>query len=81
MDILKSIGHYFKNTDLYLLGLALVCSCYGMVLIYSATLNPVSWQDGRCVITPVDIRDRTAIETLLAVNAGDLPWCIAEGTP
>ena len=46
MDILKSIGHYFKNTDLYLLGLALMCSCYGMVLIYSATLNPVSWQDG-----------------------------------
>ena len=41
----------------------------------------VSWQDGRCVITPVDIRDRAAIETLLAVNAGDLPWCIAEGTP
>ena len=34
-----------------------------------------------CVITPVDIRDRTAIETLLAVNAGALPWCIAEGTP
>ena len=41
----------------------------------------VSWQDGRCVITPVDIRDRAAIETLLAVNAGGLPWCIAEGTP
>lgn len=41
----------------------------------------VSWQDGRYVITPVDIRDRAAIETLLAVNAGDLPWCIAEGTP
>ena len=46
MDILKSIGHYFKNTDLYLLGLALVCSAYGMVLIYSATLNPVTWNDG-----------------------------------
>ena len=41
----------------------------------------VPWHDRRCVITPVDIRDRTAIETLLAVNAGDLPWCIAEGTP
>ena len=25
--------------------------------------------------------DGTIRETLLAVNAGDLPWCIAEGTP
>ena len=46
MDILKTVRHYLKNTDLYLLTLALVCSVFGMVLIYSATLNPVSWQDG-----------------------------------
>lgn len=41
----------------------------------------VSWQDGVCVITPTDIRDQPAIEALLAVNAGDLPWRIAEGAP
>ena len=33
----------------------------------------VSLQDGVCVITPVDIRDKAAIESLLAVNAGTLP--------
>ena len=41
----------------------------------------VSLQDGVCVITPVDIRDKSAIESLLAVNAGTLPWRIGEGTP
>lgn len=46
MEKVKAIGHYLKNTDLYLLILALVCSAYGLALIYSATLNPVSWQDG-----------------------------------
>nr|WP_300185048.1 FtsW/RodA/SpoVE family cell cycle protein [uncultured Agathobaculum sp.] len=46
MDSLKTVTHYLKNTDLYLLILALICSGYGMVLIFSATLNPVSWQDG-----------------------------------
>lgn len=46
MDSLKTVAHYLKNTDLYLLILALICSGYGMVLIFSATLNPVSWQDG-----------------------------------
>ena len=35
-----------KNTDLYLAILALLCSMYGMVLIYSATLNPSSSLDG-----------------------------------
>ena len=34
----------------------------------------VSWQNGVCVITPVDPRDKPAIEALLAVNAGELPW-------
>lgn len=37
MDALKAVKHYLKNTDLYLMFLALVCSAYGMVLIYSAT--------------------------------------------
>lgn len=46
MDIVKNIRHYLQNTDLYLLVLALLCSVYGMVLIYSATLNPVSVLDG-----------------------------------
>ncbi|MGI6181341.1 MAG: FtsW/RodA/SpoVE family cell cycle protein [Agathobaculum sp.] len=43
---MKGIVQYIKNTDLYLVTLALLCSAYGMVLVYSATLNPVSWQDG-----------------------------------
>ena len=46
MDVFKTVTHYIKNTDLYLAMLALLCSVYGMVLIYSATFNPVSWQDG-----------------------------------
>lgn len=46
MDVFKTVRHYLKNTDLYLLVLALLCSAYGMVLIYSATLNPVSGLDG-----------------------------------
>ena len=41
----------------------------------------VSWQNGVCVITPVDPRDKPAIEALLAVNAGELPWCFAEAAP
>lgn len=46
MDVVKTVVNYIKNTDLYLAILALVCSAYGMVLIYSATLNPATWQDG-----------------------------------
>lgn len=46
MDVFKTVRHYLKNTDLYLLVLAFLCSAYGMVLIYSATLNPVSGLDG-----------------------------------
>lgn len=46
MDVIKSVTNYIKNTDLYLAAIALLCSAYGMVLIYSATLNPASWQDG-----------------------------------
>ena len=41
----------------------------------------VSWQNGVCVITPVDPRDKPAIEALLAVNAGELPWRFAEDAP
>ena len=36
-----------KNTDLYLMLLGLVCSIYGMLLIYSATLNPVTAMEDR----------------------------------
>lgn len=46
MDVFKTVTHYIKNTDLYLAILALLCSVYGMVLIYSATLNPSSSLDG-----------------------------------
>ena len=46
MDVFKTVTHYIKNTDLYLAILALLCSMYGMVLIYSATLNPSSSLDG-----------------------------------
>lgn len=46
MDVFKTVRHYLKNTDLYLLILALICSGFGMVLIFSATLNPVSAVDG-----------------------------------
>ena len=41
-SIVHSVTHYIKNTDLYLMLLGLVCSIYGMLLIYSATLNPVT---------------------------------------
>lgn len=37
MRAFRSIGHYFKHTDLYLLFLALCCSGFGAVLVYSAT--------------------------------------------
>lgn len=46
MNGFKTAIHYLKNTDLYLIVIALICSAYGMVLIYSATLNPVSIRDG-----------------------------------
>lgn len=45
MGVLKSIGHYLKNTDLYLLIIALVCSGYGVVLIGSATKASGSMRD------------------------------------
>lgn len=37
MNPLRSTAHYFKNTDLYLLLLALCCSAYSLVLVNSAT--------------------------------------------
>lgn len=37
----------------------------------------VSLEDGVCVVTPVDVRDKDAITSLLAVNAGALPWRFA----
>jgi len=36
-SIVHSVTHYIKNTDLYLMLLGLVCSIYGMLLIYSGT--------------------------------------------
>lgn len=41
----------------------------------------VSLEDGVCVITPVDVRDKDAITSLLAVNAGALPWRFAGDAP
>ena len=41
----------------------------------------VSLEDGVCVVTPVDVRDKDAITSLLAVNAGALPWRFAGNTP
>ena len=46
MDIIKSTVNYIKNTHLYLASITLLCSIYGMVLIYSAALNPASVYDG-----------------------------------
>ena len=46
MDIIKKVTHYITNTDLYLVILALLCSAYGMVLIYSTTLTPATALDG-----------------------------------
>lgn len=37
MNPLRSAAHYFKNTDLYLLILAVCCSIYSLVLVNSAT--------------------------------------------
>lgn len=37
MRAFRSIGHYFRHTDLYLLFVALCCSAFGAVLVYSAT--------------------------------------------
>ncbi len=39
MNIRKFVWNYLKNTDLFLLIVALVCSIYGICLIYSATLT------------------------------------------
>lgn len=36
---MKYIGKYLKTTDLYLLFLSLICSGFGLVLIYSATYS------------------------------------------
>lgn len=41
----------------------------------------VSLEDGVCVVTPVDVRDKDAITSLLAVNAGALPWRFAGDAP
>ncbi len=35
----RSLGHYLKHTDLYLLIVALCCSTYGGILVYSATYS------------------------------------------
>ncbi len=36
---MRSVFHYFKNTDLYLLLLAVMCSCYSLALVYSTTYS------------------------------------------
>ena len=41
----------------------------------------VSLEDGVCIVTPVDVRDKDAITSLLAVNAGALPWRFAGDAP
>lgn len=51
------------------------------VLLGAGIDAAVSLQDGVCIITPVDIRDKPAIESLLAVNAGTLPWQFAGDAP
>lgn len=42
MRPLRSAVHYFKNTDLYLLLIALCCSAYSLVLVNSATASSAS---------------------------------------
>lgn len=42
MRPLRSAVHYFKNTDLYLLFIALCCSVYSLVLVNSATASSSS---------------------------------------
>lgn len=41
MRPLRATAHYFRNTDLYLLLLAICCSAYGLVLINSATASSI----------------------------------------
>lgn len=41
MRPLRATAHYFRNTDLYLLLLAICCSVYGLVLINSATASSI----------------------------------------
>ena len=41
MRPLRATAHYFRNTDLYLLLLAISCSAYGLVLINSATASSI----------------------------------------
>lgn len=36
---MRAIGHYIKNTDLYLLLLAILCSCFSLALVYSTTYS------------------------------------------
>lgn len=36
---MRTVGHYLKNTDLYLLLLAIMCSCYSLALVYSTTYS------------------------------------------
>lgn len=42
MRPLRSAVHYFKNTDLYLLFIALCCSAYSLVLVNSSTASSAS---------------------------------------
>ena len=67
MDIIKKVTHYITNTDLYLVILALLCSAYGMVLIYSPTLNPA---------TALDATTRNLFIQGAAILMGLIPFVI-----
>ena len=63
------------------LGLTASVDAVRQVLLDAGIDAAVSWQENVCVITPTDPRDKPAIEALLAVNAGELPWRFAEAAP
>ena len=67
----------------YQQNVALLASAEGVreVLRTAGIDAAVSLEDGVCVITPVDIRDKDVIASLLAVNAGALPWRFAGDAP
>ena len=36
---MRAVFHYWKNTDLYLLLLAILCSCGSLALVYSTPFS------------------------------------------
>ena len=90
MDLFKSVAHYLKNTDLYLAVIAFICSGYGMALIYSATLNPVSIKDdgstknlyvqgAAILIGFTDEGDHTCLIAKGELNRVDMLYCFSKG--